>query len=70
MTSTVRTVPSAALRIDTQAARLVRPAAPARPAPRPRSAVPYEHQVLFQEPAYTDGQPYAALDDDLEDEDG
>ncbi|CAL9668618.1 hypothetical protein SUDANB145_07295 (plasmid) [Streptomyces sp. enrichment culture] len=64
MTTTVRTIP---------AARLTRPTTQARPTPRPRprrSAVPYEHQVLFREPVYTDGQPYAAQDDDLEDENG
>lgn len=39
------------------------------PAPaRPRPPVAYDHQALFREPVYADGQPYAE-DDGLE-EDG
>ncbi|MFK0288279.1 hypothetical protein ACIQVL_48580 [Streptomyces sp. NPDC090499] len=32
-------------------------------APRPRP-VPYQHGVLFREPAYADGEPYAQEDDE------
>lgn len=34
----------------------------------PRPQVCHQHNVLFREPAYEDGQPYADLDD--EDDDG
>lgn len=35
--------------------------------PVPQRPVPYRHSILFREPVYRDGQPYA--DDDIEDED-
>lgn len=35
------------------------------PAPsRPRPPLVHEHRVLFREPVYTDGQPYADDDED------
>lgn len=43
--------------IEVSAAGVVR--AVRRPGPTPRPQVAYEHWILFREPAYENGQPYA-----------
>lgn len=58
-------VESETVRPDSRTARIASRPTPAA-ATRRRSGVPYQHNVLFQEPAYEDGQPYAP---DSEDDD-
>ncbi|MGP3737996.1 hypothetical protein ACTWJ9_33340 (plasmid) [Streptomyces sp. GDS52] len=75
MTTTVRArrIPGQQVTLTTpgpEAARdaartLRRPPGPRREWPRPQLV--HDHASLFREPAYADGQPYAA-DDDLEDD--
>lgn len=77
MTTTVhaRRIPGQQVTINTptpeaarEAARTLRrpPGGPRREWPRP--PLVHDHGTLFREPTYTDGQPYAADGDDLEDD--
>ena len=71
MTNTITIRPDAATGRQTgmQAARMIRNAVrQATQTREPRPPVPWQHHVLFREPAYTDGQPYAT--GDLEDDGG
>ncbi|GGS96804.1 hypothetical protein [Streptomyces violaceus] len=68
MTTTVTARPDAAAarQADAQVGRMVGKAIRlAKQQPEPRPPVPYEHHVLFREPTYEDGKPYA---DDGEDD--
>jgi hypothetical protein len=60
MTIHVTSDKQAAAEIGAQVSRMVRQL---RPAPAPRPKLPYEHDQLFREPVYTDGQPYARDED-------
>lgn len=71
-TTRARRIPGQQVTINTptpdaarDAARtLSRPPGPRREWPRPRLV--HDHRALFVEPAYADGQPYAADDEDDE----
>ena len=51
-------------RLDTLVARTLENVKTAIATQGPRPLLPFRHQDLFREPAYTDGKPYAQDDDE------